>query len=128
MLTQVAEGVLTHQGELLQNNTVVAQGRGGVLLIDPGITADEMACLANDLRESGQPVGQASRHILIGITCSGTLSSAKRPGTPRPAVRLPCEICYRTLIGRPASPRRYRPRWPRRSRSAQRSERDGTPD
>ncbi len=56
MLRQVADGVLIHQSELLQNNTIVVQGRAGVLLIDPGITADEMACLANDLRELGQPV------------------------------------------------------------------------
>lgn len=51
MLKQVAEGVLIHQSELLQNNTVVVQGRGGVLLVDAGITGDEMVCLANDLRE-----------------------------------------------------------------------------
>jgi glyoxylase-like metal-dependent hydrolase (beta-lactamase superfamily II) len=56
MLTQVAEGVLVHQSELLQNNSVVVQGRAGVLLIDPGIQRSEMACLANDLRELGQPV------------------------------------------------------------------------
>ena len=35
MLTQVAEGVLVHQSELLENNTVVVQGRSGVLLVDP---------------------------------------------------------------------------------------------
>jgi glyoxylase-like metal-dependent hydrolase (beta-lactamase superfamily II) len=56
MLTQVAEDVLVHQSELLQNNTVVVQGRAGVLLIDAGITDSEMVCLANDLRELGQPV------------------------------------------------------------------------
>jgi glyoxylase-like metal-dependent hydrolase (beta-lactamase superfamily II) len=56
VLTQVAEGVLVHQSQLLQNNTVVVQGRAGVLLIDPGVTGDEMACVANDLRELGQPV------------------------------------------------------------------------
>ncbi len=56
MLTQVAEGVLVHQSELLQNNAAVVQGRAGVLLVDPGIQGSEMACLANDLRESGQPV------------------------------------------------------------------------
>ncbi|RKN45274.1 MBL fold metallo-hydrolase [Micromonospora endolithica] len=54
MLTQVAEGVLIHQSELLQNNAVVVQGRAGALLIDPGITGDEMACLAQDLSDSGQ--------------------------------------------------------------------------
>jgi hypothetical protein len=46
VLTQVAEGVLVHQSELLQNNAVVVQGRAGVLLIDPGIQGSEMACLA----------------------------------------------------------------------------------
>ena len=56
MLAQVAESVLVHQSELLQNNTVVVRGEAGVLLIDPGITTGEMLCLANDLRELGQPV------------------------------------------------------------------------
>ena len=56
MLRQVAEGVLTHQSEFMQSNAVVVQGRAGVLLIDPGIRGDEIACLANDLRELGQPV------------------------------------------------------------------------
>ena len=55
MLTKVADGVLVHQSELLQNNTAVVQGRDGVLLVDPGISGSEMACLANDLRELGQP-------------------------------------------------------------------------
>ena len=56
MLKQVAEGVLVHVSEFIQSNSVVVQGRAGVLLIDPGITRDEMAELANDLRELGQPV------------------------------------------------------------------------
>jgi glyoxylase-like metal-dependent hydrolase (beta-lactamase superfamily II) len=56
VLRQVAEGVLIHQSELLQNNAVVVQGRAGVLLIDPGIHGDELACLANDLSDSGQTV------------------------------------------------------------------------
>lgn len=56
MLKHVAEGVLVHESEFLQSNSVVVQGRDGVLLIDPGITVDEMAALADDLRESGQPV------------------------------------------------------------------------
>ena len=56
MLKQVAEGVLVHASEFIQSNSVVVQGPDGVLLIDPGITADEMAVLANDLRELGQPV------------------------------------------------------------------------
>jgi glyoxylase-like metal-dependent hydrolase (beta-lactamase superfamily II) len=56
MLTQVTDGVLVHQSELLQNNAIVVQGHAGVLLIDPGLTSDEMTCLANDLRELGQSV------------------------------------------------------------------------
>ena len=56
MLTKVAEGVLVHESEFIQSNSIVVQGRAGVLLIDPGITRDEMADLADDLRELGQPV------------------------------------------------------------------------
>lgn len=56
MLTQVAHGVLVHESELLQNNTIAVQGAVGVLLVDPGITAEEMACLASDLRALGQSV------------------------------------------------------------------------
>jgi len=56
MLTQVADGVLVHQSELLQNNAVVVQARDGVLLVDPGITGAEMGCLAKDVRKLGLPV------------------------------------------------------------------------
>jgi glyoxylase-like metal-dependent hydrolase (beta-lactamase superfamily II) len=56
VLRQVAEGVLIHQSEFCQSNAVVVHGRVGVLLIDPGIKGSEMACLANDLGQLGQPV------------------------------------------------------------------------
>ncbi len=56
MLKEVAEGVLVHESEFIQSNSVVVQGRDGVLLIDPGITGDEMAAIASDLRVLGQPV------------------------------------------------------------------------
>jgi glyoxylase-like metal-dependent hydrolase (beta-lactamase superfamily II) len=56
MLRQVAEGVLIHESEFIQSNAIVVQGQAGVLLIDPGIQGDEMAALANDLRELGQTV------------------------------------------------------------------------
>ena len=56
MLSQVAAGVLLHQSAFLQSNAVVVEGQTGVLLIDPGIQGDEIACLANDLRELGQRV------------------------------------------------------------------------
>ena len=85
MLRQVAEGVLTHQSELLQNNTVVVQGRAGVLLIDPGITGSEMACLANDLRELGQPVvaGFSTHPDWDHVLWYSELGEAPRYGTAR---------------------------------------------
>jgi glyoxylase-like metal-dependent hydrolase (beta-lactamase superfamily II) len=54
VLRQVAQGVLIHESEFCQSNAVVVQGRAGVLLIDPGVQGHEMACLANDLSDSGQ--------------------------------------------------------------------------
>ena len=56
MLKQIAKGVLIHESEFLESKTIVVQGPSGVLLIDPGITADEMQSLAYDLGELGQPV------------------------------------------------------------------------
>src|SRR6478752_98095 len=56
VLRQVAEGALVHQSDVLQTNAVVVQGAAGVLLVDPGLTGAEMACLADDLRASGQTV------------------------------------------------------------------------
>ncbi|RSM57144.1 MBL fold metallo-hydrolase [Amycolatopsis sp. WAC 01376] len=85
MLTQVAEGVLVHQSELLRNNTVVVQGNGGVLLIDAGITGDEMACLANDLRELGEPVvaGFSTHPDWDHVLWHAELGDAPRFGTAR---------------------------------------------
>jgi glyoxylase-like metal-dependent hydrolase (beta-lactamase superfamily II) len=85
MLTQVAEGVLVHQSELLQNNAIAVQGRAGVLLIDPGITDSEMACLANDLRELGQPVvaGFATHPDWDHVLWHAELGEAPRYGTAR---------------------------------------------
>jgi glyoxylase-like metal-dependent hydrolase (beta-lactamase superfamily II) len=56
VLKHVAEGVLIQQSEFCQTNAIVVQGRTGVLLIDSGIVDSEMAALADDLRELGQPV------------------------------------------------------------------------
>lgn len=39
MLERIAEGVHVHESEFIQRNSVVVQGRSGVLLIDPGITS-----------------------------------------------------------------------------------------
>lgn len=85
MLTQVAEGVLVHQSQLIQNNIVVVQGPAGVLLVDPGITGEEMACLANDLRELGQHVvaGFATHPDWDHVLWHAELGEAPRYGTAR---------------------------------------------
>ena len=90
MLKQVAEGVLIHQSELLQNNAVVVQGSGGVLLIDPGITVDEIFCLSNDLRELGQPVvaGFSTHPDWDHVLWHGELGEASRYGTARCATSM----------------------------------------
>jgi glyoxylase-like metal-dependent hydrolase (beta-lactamase superfamily II) len=90
MLKRVADGVLIHQSELLQNNTVVVQGGSGVLLIDPGITGDEMACLASDLSELGQPVvaGFSTHPDWDHVLWHADLGEAPRYGTARCAAHL----------------------------------------
>ncbi len=49
MLTAVADGVLVRPSAFLQTNTTVVVGDDGVLVIDPGITRDELAALAREL-------------------------------------------------------------------------------
>lgn len=97
MLRQVAEGVLVHQSELIQNNTVVVQGTAGVLVIDAGITGGEMACLANDLRELGQPVvaGFSTHPDWDHVLWHADLGEAPRYGTAR------CAAFMRDLLSDP---------------------------
>lgn len=85
MLTRVAQGVLVHQSELLRNNTVVIQGQAGVLLVDPGLTRSEMACLADDLRELGLPVvaGFSTHPDWDHVLWHPGLGDAPRYGTAR---------------------------------------------
>jgi len=56
MLQKIAERVHVHQSSFMLSNALVVQGSSGALVIDAGITTDEIACLAADLRELGQPV------------------------------------------------------------------------
>ena len=85
MLRQVAEGVLTRQSEFCQSNAVVVQGRSGVLLIDLGVLGDEMAALANDLRDLGQPVvaGFSTHPHWDHVLWHASFGSAPRYGTAR---------------------------------------------
>jgi glyoxylase-like metal-dependent hydrolase (beta-lactamase superfamily II) len=85
VLRQVAEGVLIHESEFCQSNAVVVQGRVGVLLIDPGVLSYEMACLANDLSDSGQTVAACfSTHPHWDhLLWHARLGTAPRYGTSR---------------------------------------------
>jgi glyoxylase-like metal-dependent hydrolase (beta-lactamase superfamily II) len=85
VLTQVAEGVLIHDSEFIESKSIVVQGRAGVLLIDPGITGDELADLANDLRELGQPVvaGFSTHPHWDHLLWHATFGDAPRYGTAR---------------------------------------------
>jgi glyoxylase-like metal-dependent hydrolase (beta-lactamase superfamily II) len=97
MMQQVADGVLVHQSELLQNNAVVVHGRTGVMLVDPGITGDEMLDLANDLRESGQTVvaGFATHPDWDHVLWHTAFGDAPRYGTDR------CAAVLRDLLSNP---------------------------
>ena len=85
MLRQVAAGVLIHESEFIQSNAVIVQGRAGVLLIDAGITGDEMVAIADDLRKLGQPVVAAfSTHPHWDhLLWHAKLGEAPRYGTAR---------------------------------------------
>jgi glyoxylase-like metal-dependent hydrolase (beta-lactamase superfamily II) len=85
VLRQVAEGVLIHTSEFMQSNAVVVQGRAGVLLIDPGVTGSEISCLAQDLRELGQPVvaGFSTHPHWDHLLWHASLGASPRYGTAR---------------------------------------------
>jgi glyoxylase-like metal-dependent hydrolase (beta-lactamase superfamily II) len=85
VLRQVADGVLIHESEFLQSNAVIVQGRAGVLVIDPGVRGDEMACLANDLSNSGQTVvaGFSTHPHWDHLLWHASLGEAPRYGTAR---------------------------------------------
>jgi glyoxylase-like metal-dependent hydrolase (beta-lactamase superfamily II) len=85
VLRQVAEGVLIHESEFVQSNAVVVHGRAGVLLIDPGVLGDEMACLADDLADSGQAVaaGFSTHPHWDHLLWHARLGAAPRYGTAR---------------------------------------------
>jgi glyoxylase-like metal-dependent hydrolase (beta-lactamase superfamily II) len=98
VLRQVAEGVLVHESEFCQSNAVVVHGRAGVLLIDPGILGYEMAALADDLRELGQPVvaGFSTHPHWDHLLWHARLGAAPRYGTAR---------CAATIRARLSDPR-----------------------
>jgi glyoxylase-like metal-dependent hydrolase (beta-lactamase superfamily II) len=97
VLKQVTEGVLIHQSEFIQSNAVVVHGRAGVLLIDPGMTGSEMVAIADDLRESGQPVvaGFSTHPHWDHLLWHAQLGEAPRYGTAR------CAADIRAFLSNP---------------------------
>ena len=97
MLKQVAEGVLIHESEFIQSNAVVVHGRAGVLLVDAGITGSEMVAIADDLRESGQPVaaGFSTHPHWDHLLWHAQLGEAPRYGTAR------CAADIRAFLSNP---------------------------
>jgi glyoxylase-like metal-dependent hydrolase (beta-lactamase superfamily II) len=85
VLRQIADGVLIHVSEFCQSNAVVVHGQAGALLVDAGIYGREMACLANDLSESGQTaVASFSTHPHWDhVLWHAGLGAAPRYGTAR---------------------------------------------
>jgi glyoxylase-like metal-dependent hydrolase (beta-lactamase superfamily II) len=108
VLRQVAEGVLIHESEFCQSNAVVVQGRAGVLLIDAGVRGDEMADLANDLRELGQPVvtGFSTHPHWDHLLWHARLGAAPRYGTAG------CAATVRVLLSDPRAKARIAERIP----------------
>jgi glyoxylase-like metal-dependent hydrolase (beta-lactamase superfamily II) len=90
MLSPVAEGVMVHESGCIQSNAVVVQGEAGVLLIDPGITRDELACIAKDLRELGLSVaaGFSTHPDWDHVLWHPAFGDAPRYGTARNAASL----------------------------------------
>lgn len=100
MLQPIAEGVSIHVSEFIQSNSVVVQGRQGVLLVDPGLTVAELAGLAADLRELGQPVvaGFSTHPDWDHVLWHPDLGDAPRYGTDA------CAAYLRTLLAQPDWP------------------------
>ncbi|MDJ0353980.1 MBL fold metallo-hydrolase [Pseudarthrobacter sp. PH31-O2] len=90
MLKQVAKGVYVHKSKFIQSNSVAVQGLTGVLLIDPGITSEEMADLANDLRGLGQQVvaGFSTHPHWDHVLWHAMFGDAPRYGTGRCAASI----------------------------------------
>jgi glyoxylase-like metal-dependent hydrolase (beta-lactamase superfamily II) len=91
VLRQVAEGVLIHQSEFLLSNAVVVPGPAGVLLVDPGVTGAELACLANDLPQP-VAVGFSTHPHWDHLLWHADLGAPPRYGTARCAAAVREEL------------------------------------
>jgi glyoxylase-like metal-dependent hydrolase (beta-lactamase superfamily II) len=104
VLSQVAEGVLIHQSEFCQTNTVVVHGRAGVLLIDPGVLGYELAAIADGLEALGQPVvaGFSTHPHWDHLLWHARLGTPPRYGTAR------CAATVRARLSDPDAKSRVR--------------------
>jgi glyoxylase-like metal-dependent hydrolase (beta-lactamase superfamily II) len=82
--------VWVHESDFLQSNAVVVQGKDGMLLIDPGITSNEMDDLAKDLQKLGQPVviGFSTHPHWDHLLWHANFGEALRYGTARGAAEI----------------------------------------
>ncbi|WP_433202200.1 MBL fold metallo-hydrolase [Dactylosporangium sp. CS-047395] len=81
MLTQVADGVLVHESEFIKSNGIVVQGPDGVLLVDPGVVEQEIACLARDLAGRAVVAGFSTHPDWDHVLWLPSLGEAPRYGT-----------------------------------------------
>ncbi|MFP7834688.1 MBL fold metallo-hydrolase [Marisediminicola sp. LYQ134] len=104
MLDQVADGVFVHVSEFIQSNAVVVQGASGVLLVDPGITRDEMAALGDDIRELGQAVvaGFSTHPDWDHVLWHSRFGDAPRYGTARCAASIADQLSTADWVDRMA--------------------------
>jgi glyoxylase-like metal-dependent hydrolase (beta-lactamase superfamily II) len=56
MMAEVADGVWVRQSEWVWSNTTVVRGEEGLVIVDPGISGDELDRLADDIARIGQRV------------------------------------------------------------------------
>jgi glyoxylase-like metal-dependent hydrolase (beta-lactamase superfamily II) len=94
MLRQVAEGVLVHESDFMRSNAVIVHGEAGVLVVDAGIRGDELAGIANDLRESGHAVaaGFSTHPHWDHLLWHAGLGAAPRYGTARCAAAIEARL------------------------------------
>lgn len=90
MLKQIAPGVWVHESECLQTNSTIVQGQDGVLIVDAGLTSDEMTTIADDLTKLGLHVamGFSTHPHWDHVLWSAKFGDAPRYGTAHAAAQM----------------------------------------
>lgn len=100
MLTQVATGVHVHTSEFVLSNAVVVEGDAGVLLVDPGITAAEIDCLAADVRGRAVVAAFSTHPDWDHVLWRPALGGAPRYATARAADEMRRVLADPATLGR----------------------------